>query len=86
MPWRGDVDLWDECLHNYQPIWNPLLQEWQYPWFTRDSNNTVEWLTATVWMYRHNNRELFDRSPYRLPTPSDDGSAAGIDGTVFTKL
>ena len=58
----------------YDPIWNPVTGVLNYPWFP--DAETVEWLTAEVWMYRYAQREDRRRRE-RSPSPEVDGSDGG---------
>ena len=83
------MSLWhDPRDERCEPIWNPVTQRLNYPWFTNGGAD-IEWLPADVWMYRHRNREQFGRSPYVSPSSSPeqhddagyDAEAADVDVT-----
>eukprot|EP00959_Pyramimonas_sp_CCMP1952_P415375 8703588-Pyramimonas_sp.AAC.1 len=76
------MSLWDDPrAGRFLPIWNPVTQCLNYPWFDGDN---IDWLPAHLWLHRHNNRELFGRSRYiKTPTPEqqdDDDVVHGTDG------
>ena len=82
LPWDDPDD------ETYEPRFNPVTNVFNYPWFCKNEmgGTDMEWVTAEVWMYRHNQREqgreqcpsMRSRSPrsssHRSPSPDEPRS------------
>ena len=66
------MSFWhDPRTEHYDPIYNPVTDQFNYPWFV-DGGRPIEWVNRDVWMYRYRQRQL---EGHRSATPSDESDA-----------